>query len=144
MSRPIYLDYAATPLDPRVLAVMCDALENPELFGNSSSAHFYGWRVQELIESARQSVADVLHADAKEIIWTSGATEADNLAIKGAAYFNRERGKHIITLQTEHKAVLDTCAELEREGFSITYLRPQANGLLDLMICSRLYVPIPF
>lgn len=130
---PVYLDYAAsTPLDPRVLAAMRLVLESPELFGNPSSTHYYGWRAQEMIEEARQQVADWLHADPKEIIWTSGATEADNLAIKGAAYFYRTKGKHIITVQTEHEAVLESCKQLEHEGFTVTYLRPTATGLLNL------------
>jgi cysteine desulfurase len=115
-----------------VIAVMRNALESSDLFGNSSSAHEYGWRAQEKIEEARRYVADAIHADPKEIIWTSGATESDNLALKGAAYFNQSRGKHIITLQTEHKAILDTCEQLQGEGFEITYLRPQTNGLLNL------------
>lgn len=129
----IYLDYAATtPLDPRVSAVMCELLQAVDLYGNSASAHELGWKASSKIEQARKYVANAIAADLKEIIWTSGATESDNLAIKGAAYFNQSRGKHLITLQTEHKAVLDTCQQLEREGFDITYLKPQANGLLDI------------
>lgn len=129
----IYLDYAATtPLDPRVSAVMCELLQAADLYGNSASGHELGWKASSKIEQARKYVANAIAADLKEIIWTSGATESDNLAIKGAAYFNQSRGKHLITLQTEHKAVLDTCQQLEREGFDITYLKPQANGLLDI------------
>jgi cysteine desulfurase len=130
---PLYLDYAAsTPLDPRVIKVLRETLESPDLFGNASSQHYYGWRAAELIEAARLQVAMSLQADVGEIIWTSGATESNNLALKGAAYFYRERGRHIITMQTEHKAVLDTCAQLEREGFEVTYLPVQTNGLLDI------------
>jgi len=131
--KPLYFDYAAsTPLDPRVLAAMSHILGSPEFSGNAASTHYYGWRAQEVIEEARQQVADWLHADPKEIIWTSGATEANNLAIKGAAYFYQGRGKHIVTVKTEHEAVLETCKQLEHEGFTVTYLRPTANGLLNL------------
>ena len=132
-SFPIYLDYAAsTPLDPRVVKVLRETIESSALLGNAASQHYYGWSASEHIEEARSEVAMSLQADAREIIWTSGATESDNLALKGAAYFYRERGRHIITVQTEHKAVLDTCAQLEREGFEVTYLSVQSNGLLDI------------
>lgn len=130
--KTIYLDYASTtPIDPRVAEAMCDVLKNE--FGNPASrSHPYGWRAEALVEKARQDVADLLNADPKEIVWTSGATESNNLAIKGAAHFYQSRGKHLITMQTEHKAVLDTMRQLEREGFEVTYLAPEANGLLNL------------
>ncbi len=130
---PIYLDYSATsPVDPRVAALMADCLTVDGNFGNAASrSHLYGWKAEEAIETARQHVADLLNADAREIVWTSGATEADNLAIKGVAHFNQKRGKHIITSKIEHKAVLDTCRQLEREGFAVTYLDPDAQGLIQ-------------
>ena len=129
---PIYLDYAATtPVDPRVAEKMMPYLT--ELFGNQASrSHAYGWRAEAAVETARAQVAELVGADPKEIIWTSGATESDNLAIKGAARFYRQKGNHLITLATEHKAVLDPMRELEREGFQVTYLNPEANGLVDL------------
>jgi cysteine desulfurase len=129
---PIYLDYAATtPVDPRVAEKMIPYLT--ELFGNQASrSHAYGWRAEAAVETARAQVAELVGADPKEIIWTSGATESDNLAIKGAARFYRQKGNHLITLATEHKAVLDPMRELEREGFKATYLNPEANGLVDL------------
>ncbi len=129
---PIYLDYSATTqVDPRVAAKMIPYLT--ELFGNPASrSHAYGWTAEEAIEEAREQVAALINADAKEIIWTSGATESNNLAIKGAAHFYKGRGKHVITLKTEHKAVLDTMRELEREGFEVTYLDVRENGLIDL------------
>lgn len=131
---PIYLDYSATtPVDPRVAEKMMQYLTLDGVFGNPASrSHAFGWAAEEAIEEARAQVAALINADAKEIVWTSGATESDNLAIKGAAHFNERRGKHIITVKTEHKAVLDTCRQLEREGFEVTYLDPQPNGLLDL------------
>lgn len=131
---PIYLDYSATtPVDPRVAEKMMQYLTLDGVFGNPASrSHAFGWAAEEAIEEARAQVAALINADAKEIVWTSGATESDNLAIKGAAHFNGRRGKHIITVKTEHKAVLDTCRQLEREGFEVTYLDPQPNGLLDL------------
>jgi cysteine desulfurase len=131
---PIYMDYSATtPVDERVAAKMSECLTKQGHFGNPASrSHPFGWRADELVEEARENVAKLLGADAKEIVWTSGATESDNLAIKGAALFNVKKGKHIVTLKTEHKAVLDTCRQLEREGFEITYLDPLENGLLDL------------
>jgi cysteine desulfurase len=128
------MDYSATtPVDERVAAKMSECLTKQGHFGNPASrSHPFGWRADELVEEARENVAKLLGADAKEIVWTSGATESDNLAIKGAALFNVKKGKHIVTLKTEHKAVLDTCRQLEREGFEITYLDPLENGLLDL------------
>jgi cysteine desulfurase len=131
--KPIYLDYAAsTPLDPHVLAKMRECLEQDDLFGNAASKHFYGKRALEIIENARAEIAAVLQADPSEIIFTSGATESINLGLKGAARLLQSKGKHIVTLKTEHKAVLDTCQYLEREGFQVTYLSPENNGLLDL------------
>ena len=129
---PIYLDYSATtPVDPRVAEKMIPWLT--EHFGNPASrSHAYGWEAEKAVEDARAQVAALVNADAKEIIWTSGATESNNLAIKGAAHFNQGKGKHIITVKTEHKAVLDTVRELEREGFEATYLDVQENGLIDL------------
>ena len=134
MNTLIYLDYmASTPLDPRVAAEMTHCLNSPELFANPSSQnHRYGWQAHEWIEKARGQVADLIQADPREIIWTSGATEADNLALKGAALFYQRQGKHIITLSTEHKAVLNTCRHLETQGFSVTYLNPDPQGLLNI------------
>ncbi|KOF55274.1 MULTISPECIES: IscS subfamily cysteine desulfurase [unclassified Achromobacter] len=131
-SRPIYLDYSATtPVDPRVVEKMVPWLY--EHFGNPASrSHAFGWEAEEAVERAREEVAKLVNADPREIIWTSGATESDNLAIKGAANFYAERGKHIITVKTEHKAVLDTCRELERQGFEVTYLDVKDDGLIDL------------
>lgn len=131
---PIYLDYSATtPVDPRVAAAMMECLTNEGNFGNPASrSHEFGWKAEQAVEQARANVADLINADPKEIIWTSGATESDNLAIKGAAHFYSKNGKHIITLKTEHKAVLDTCRQLEREGFEVTYLEPESNGLVDM------------
>ncbi|TAL78692.1 MAG: IscS subfamily cysteine desulfurase [Burkholderiaceae bacterium] len=132
MSRPVYLDNSATtPVDPRVVDKMVPWLY--EQFGNPASrTHSYGWDAEEAVELARGEVAALVNADAREVIWTSGATESDNLAIKGAAHFYSGKGKHIITLKTEHKAVLDTCHELERQGFEVTYLDVEENGLLDI------------
>ena len=131
---PIYLDYSATtPIDQRVAARMAEYLTIEGNFGNPASrSHEFGWSAEKAVDLARQQVADLIHADPREIVWTSGATESDNLAIKGAAHFYRKKGNHIITLKTEHKAVLDTCRQLEREGFEVTYLDPQENGLLDM------------
>jgi cysteine desulfurase len=131
---PIYLDYSATtPVDPRVAAKMAECLTIEGNFGNPASrSHSFGWTAEAAVDLARQQVADLINADPREIVWTSGATESDNLAIKGAAHFYRKKGNHIITMKTEHKAVLDTCRQLEREGFEVTYLDPQENGLLDL------------
>lgn len=129
---PIYLDYSATtPVDPRVAEKMIPYLT--EVFGNpASNSHSFGWTAEEAVENARNEIAALIGADSKEIIYTSGATESDNLAIKGAAQFYASKGKHLITLKTEHKAVLDTMRELEREGFEVSYLGVQENGLLDL------------
>ena len=129
---PIYLDYAATtPVDKRVAEKMIPYLT--ETFGNpASSSHAFGWVAEEAVEKARADIAALINADAKEIVFTSGATESDNLAIKGAANFYKTKGKHLITVKTEHKAVLDTMRELERQGFEVTYLGVQENGLIDL------------
>ncbi|ASK26693.1 IscS subfamily cysteine desulfurase [Neisseria chenwenguii] len=129
---PVYLDYAATtPVDPRVAEKMIPYLT--ELFGNpASNSHSFGWTAEEAVEKARADIAALINADPKEIVFTSGATESDNLAIKGAAYFYQSKGKHLITVKTEHKAVLDTMRELERQGFEVTYLGVQENGLIDL------------
>ncbi len=134
MKRPIYLDYSATtPVDPRVADKMCSYLTLDGDFGNPASrSHTFGWRAEQAVETARANVAALIGADAKEIVWTSGATEANNLAIKGAAHFYGKKGKHLITCKTEHKAVLDTCRQLEREGYEVTYLDPETNGLVDL------------
>ncbi|WP_088141192.1 IscS subfamily cysteine desulfurase [Achromobacter xylosoxidans] len=131
-TRPIYLDYSATtPVDPRVVDKMVPWLY--ENFGNPASrSHAFGWESEEAVERAREEVAKLVNADPREIVWTSGATESNNLAIKGAANFYQERGKHIVTVKTEHKAVLDTCRELERQGFEVTYLDVKDNGLIDL------------
>ena len=132
MKLPIYMDYSATtPVDPRVAAKMIPYLT--EKFGNPASrSHAFGWEADAAVELAREQVAALVNADPKEIVWTSGATESNNLAIKGAAHFYQGKGKHIITMRIEHKAVIDTVRELEREGFSATYLDPEPNGLLDL------------
>ncbi len=129
---PIYFDYSATtPVDPRVVKVMIDCLGMEGNFGNPASrSHVFGWKAEEAVEQARQHVADLVKCDPREIVWTSGATESDNLALKGAAHFYQTRGKHIITSKIEHKAVLDSCRQLEREGFSVTYLEPDKNGLI--------------
>ena len=134
MKLPIYLDYSATtPVDPRVAEKMCSFLTVDGNFGNPASrSHPYGWSAEKAVEQARLDVAELVNADPKEIVWTSGATESDNLAIKGAAHFYQKKGKHIVTCKTEHKAVLDTCRQLEREGFEVTYLDPEPSGLLDL------------
>ena len=132
MSLPIYMDYSATtPVDPRVAAKMIPWLT--EHFGNPASrSHAYGWEAEAAVEEAREHVAALVNCDAKEIVWTSGATESINLALKGAAQFYKERGKHLITVKTEHKATLDTMRELERQGFEVTYLDVQENGLIDM------------
>ncbi len=131
---PIYLDYSATtPIDERVAAKMAEYLTIEGQFGNPASrSHEFGWKAEQAVDIARQQVADLIHADPREIVWTSGATESDNLAIKGAAHFYRKKGNHILTVKTEHKAVLDTCRQLEREGFEVTYLDPEDNGLIDI------------
>ena len=132
MQKPIYFDYlATTPVDPRVVEKMVHCLSIEGNFGNPASrSHFYGWKAEEAVENARHQVADLIKADPREIVWTSGATESDNLAIKGAAHFYAKKGKHIVTSKIEHKAVLDTCRQLEREGFEVTYLDPGSNGLI--------------
>jgi len=134
MKKPIYLDYSATtPVDPRVAEKMCKYLTLDGEFGNPASrSHPFGWRAEEAVEEARAQVAALIGADPKEIVWTSGATESDNLAIKGVANFYGKKGRHIVTCKTEHKAVLDTCRQLERDGYEVTYLDPEPNGLLDL------------
>ncbi len=134
MKKPIYLDYSATtPVDPRVAAKMMQFLTPDGEFGNAASrSHAFGWQAEEAIEDARAHVAALIGADPKEIVWTSGATESDNLAIKGVAHFYKDKGRHIVTCKTEHKAVLDTCRQLEAEGFEVTYLDPEPSGLLDL------------
>jgi len=131
MKRPVYLDYSATtPVDPRVVDAMLPFLR--EDFGNPASrSHAYGWKAEEAVEQARAHVAALVNCDPKEIVWTSGATESINLALKGAAQFYKEKGRHVITVKTEHKATLDTCRELEREGFEVTYLDVKDNGLID-------------
>jgi cysteine desulfurase len=148
---PIYMDYSATtPIDPRVADAMIPFLR--EQFGNPASrSHAYGWSAEAAVEAARVNVAALVGADPREIIWTSGATESNNLALKGAAHFYKSKGKHIVTVKTEHKAVLDTVRELERQGFEATYLEPQENGLItveqleaalrpDTIIVSVMYV----
>ncbi len=134
MKLPIYMDYSATtPVDPRVAEKLCRFLTPDGYFGNPASrSHKFGWDADEAVQEARRQVAALINADPKEIVWTSGATESDNLAIKGVAHFYQKKGKHIVTCKTEHKAVLDTCRQLERDGFEITYLDPEPNGLIDL------------
>ena len=133
MQLPIYFDYSATtPVDPRVAKLMGECLTLDGQFGNPASrSHRFGWQADQLIESARRQVADLVNCDPREIVWTSGATESDNLAIKGVAHFYHKRGKHIITSKIEHKAVLDSCRQLEAEGYEVTYLDPQKNGLVS-------------
>lgn len=134
MKLPIYLDYAATtPVDPRVAEKMVQYMSVDGIYGNPASrSHKFGWEAEEAVDEARQHVADLINADPREIVWTSGATESDNLAIKGAAHFYGKKGKHIITVKTEHKAVLDTTRQLEREGYEVTYLDVKDDGLVDL------------
>lgn len=136
MVTPIYMDYSATtPVDKRVASKMIKYLTMEGDFGNPASrSHYYGWQADEAVNKAREQVASLVVADPREIVWTSGATESDNLAIKGIAHFYKSKGKHIITLKTEHKAVLDTCRQLEREGYEVSYLNPLENGLLDLNV----------
>jgi cysteine desulfurase len=131
---PIYMDYSATtPVDERVAEKMCSYLTRQGKFGNPASrSHQFGWDADTAVTEARNNVAALINADPREIVWTSGATESDNLAIKGAAHFYKKQGRHIVTLKTEHKAVLDTCRQLEREGYEVTYLDPEPSGLLDL------------
>ena len=133
MKLPIFLDYqSTTPVDPRVAEKMVQCLTMDGVFGNPASrSHVFGWKAEELVEQARDQVADLIGADSREIVWTSGATEASNLAIKGAAHFYQKKGKHVITSKIEHKATLDSCRQLEREGFEITYLTPNANGMIE-------------
>ncbi len=132
MQKPIYFDYfATTPVDPRVAEKMMECLTLEGNFGNAASrSHVYGWKAEEAIENARRQVADLINADPREIVWTSGATESDNLALKGIAHFYQKKGKHIITSKIEHKAVLDSARQLEREGFEVTYLDPGSDGLI--------------
>lgn len=133
MKRPVYLDYAATtPVDPAAAKKMMACLEVDGNFGNPASrSHGYGWQAEEVVETARSNVAELINCDPREIVWTSGATESDNLAIKGVAHFYQKKGKHIITSQVEHKAVLDSCRQLEREGFEVTYLEPNKHGIIE-------------
>src|SRR5512135_3764198 len=148
---PIYLDYSATtPVDPRVAEAMIPYLT--EKFGNPASrSHSFGWTADEAVELAREQVAALVNADPKEIVWTSGATESNNLAIKGAAHFYKDKGKHLVTVMTEHKAVLDTMRHLESEGYEVTYLEPGEDGLVtteafkaalrpDTILASVMYV----
>jgi cysteine desulfurase len=132
MKLPIYLDYSATtPVDPRVAQKMADCLLVDGNFGNPASrSHVFGWRAEEAVENGRRQVAELINADPREIVWTSGATESDNLALKGVAHFYQTKGKHIITSKIEHKAVLDTARQLEREGFEVTYLEPGEDGIV--------------
>ncbi|MCG9713628.1 IscS subfamily cysteine desulfurase [Shewanella insulae] len=134
MKLPIYLDYAATtPVDPRVAEKMMQYMTMDGIFGNPASrSHRYGWQAEEAVDIARNQIAELINADPREIVFTSGATESDNLAIKGVAHFYNKKGKHIITSKTEHKAVLDTCRQLEREGFEVTYLEPESNGIIPI------------
>lgn len=138
---PVYMDYSATtPIDPRVVDKMLPYLR--EQFGNAASrSHAYGWAAEEAVEWARLEVAQLVHADPREIVWTSGATESINLALKGAAHFYKDKGKHIITVKTEHKATLDTCRELEREGYEVTYLDVLPNGMIDLDQLEKAIMP---
>jgi cysteine desulfurase len=131
---PIYLDYSATtPVDPRVAELMCQYLTPDGIFGNPASrSHAFGWDAEAAVEEARKNIALLVGANPKEIVFTSGATESNNLAIKGVAHFNKKKGNHIVTCKTEHKAVLDTCRQLEREGYEVTYLDPEPNGLVDI------------
>lgn len=133
MKSPIYFDYAATtPVDPRVAQKMSECLLAEGKFGNPASrSHKFGWEAEEAVEIARRQVADLVNCDPREVVWTSGATESDNLAIKGVAHFYKSKGRHIITSRIEHKAVLDTCRHLEREGFEVTYLEPSTDGLIS-------------
>jgi cysteine desulfurase len=134
ISIPIYMDYSATtPVDERVAEKMCAYLTRQGQFGNPASrSHEFGWKAEEAVTEARAQVAALINADTRDIVWTSGATESDNLAIKGAAHFYKKKGMHLVTLKTEHKAVLDSCRQLEREGYDVTYLDPEPDGLLDL------------
>lgn len=138
INRPIYLDYASTtPVDPRVASLMMKYLTLDAEFGNPASQHAYGLTAREAVEAAREHIAALIGAESSEIIFTSGATEADNLAIKGAARLYQRKGRHIVTMKTEHKAVLDSCQHLEKEGYSVTYLSPEADGSLNLDVLRR-------
>lgn len=139
MKLPIYFDYAATtPIDPRVVEKMVQYMGVEGIYGNPASrSHKFGWAAEEAVDDARAHVAELINADPREIVWTSGATESDNLAIKGAAHFYHKRGKHIVTVKTEHKAVLDTTRQLEREGYEVTYLDVQEDGLLNLDVLEK-------
>jgi cysteine desulfurase len=132
MKLPIYLDYSATtPVDPRVAQKMSECLLVDGNFGNPASrSHVFGWKAEEAVENGRRQVAELVNADPREIVWTSGATESNNLAIKGIAHFYSGKGKHIVTSKIEHKAVLDTTRQLEREGFEVTYIEPGEDGLI--------------
>lgn len=143
MKLPIYFDYAATtPADPRVAEKMMQFLTLDGQFGNAASrSHRFGWQAEEAVDNARSQIAELVNADPREIVFTSGATESDNLAIRGAAEFYQKKGKHIITIKTEHKAVLDTCRQLERQGFEVTYLDVQEDGLLDLELFKQTLRP---
>ena len=134
MQTPTYMDYSATtPVDHRVAAKMAECLSIEGTFGNPASrSHYYGWQAEAVVDKARKQVADLVGADPREIVWTSGATESNNLALKGIAHFYKKKGNHIITLKTEHKAILDACRQLEREGFEVTYMSPLPSGLLDI------------
>jgi len=143
---PIYFDYSATtPVDPRVVEKMMHCLSMDGNFGNPASrSHLFGWKAEEAVEEARQHVADLVNCDPREIVWTSGATESDNLALKGVAHFYQSKGKHIITSKIEHKAVLDSCRQLEREGFEVTYLDPDQHGLVHPRQWQTPFVKTPF
>ena len=134
MQPPTYMDYSATtPVDHRVAEKMAECLSIEGTFGNPASrSHYYGWQAEAVVDKARKQVADLVGADPREIVWTSGATESNNLALKGIAHFYKKKGNHIITLKTEHKAILDACRQLEREGFEVTYMSPLPSGLLDI------------
>ena len=136
LKTPIYLDYASTtPIDKRVAEKMFEYMTMDGKYGNPASrSHSFGWDEDDAVSQSRKHVADLINADPREIVWTSGATESDNLAIKGAAHFYKKKGKHVITVKTEHKAVLDACRQLEREGFEVTYMEPMSNGLIDLKV----------
>lgn len=144
MGKPVYLDYAATtPVDERVAEAMCHCLTRDGNFGNPASrSHLFGWKAEEAVENARGQLADLLNADPREIVWTSGATEANNLAIKGVAFACRDRGTHLITSKIEHKAVLDTFGYLETQGFHVTYLQPGADGRIDPQAVAAAITPL--
>lgn len=143
MQTPLYFDYAATtPIDPQVADKMCGYMTRTGVFGNAAShSHPYGWRASQAVALAREQVATLIHADVREIIWTSGATEANNLALQGVAHFYQDQRKHIITVRSEHHAVLDPCQFLETQGFSVTYLSPQSDGLIDLAALTQALRP---